>query len=355
MPKQQRINLSKGKGSSSVLIVLAFAAVYLIWGSTYLGIKYAIQTLPPFLMAATRFLTAGLILFGWASIQGWLGKSQQRLSSEQWRRAFVIGALLLMCGNGGVTWAEHYLPSGLTALFVGIEPLWVVVVNWAVGGGRPNGKVVLGLITGLAGVALLMSGEFTGASSGMMSYIGAAVVIAAGFAWASGSVYSLRRPVRASPSLAAGLQMLAGGILLLVVALLTGEFGKLDLKNASWTSVGAFAYLIVFGSLVAFTAYSWLLRKVTPARAATYAYVNPLVAVLLGWLIAGEPVTLRMLFAAGVIVGSVALITTYSQETTGFEAESDSDREKQATTEVRSELLDLNQGDRGRCPTHPSA
>lgn len=356
MPKQQRINLSKGKGSSSVLIVLAFAAIYLIWGSTYLGIKYAIQTLPPFLMAATRFLTAGLILFGWASIQGWLGKDQQRLSSEQWRRAFVIGALLLLCGNGGVTWAEHYLPSGLTALFVGIEPLWVVVVNWAVGGGQPNGKMVLGLFTGLAGVALLMSGEFTGASSaGMMSYIAAAVVIAAGFAWASGSVYSLRRPVRASPSLAAGLQMLAGGILLLVVALLTGEFGKLNLSNASWTSVGALAYLIVFGSLVAFTAYSWLLRKVNPALAATYAYVNPLVAVLLGWLIAGEPVTLRMLFATAVIVGSVALITTYSQRTIGVEAESDSDREKQATTELRSELIELNQGDRGRCPTHPSA
>jgi len=214
-----------------------------------------------------------------------------------------------------VTWAEHYLPSGVTALFIASEPLWVVVVNWTVGGGRPNAKVFVGLFTGLAGVALLVSGGLAGTgSTGVMTYIGAGVLIAASFAWASGSVYSLRRPVRASPALAAGLQMLAGGALLLIVALFTGEFGKLNLRNASWASLGALAYLTIFGSLVAFTAYSWLLRKVAPARAATYAYVNPVVAVLLGWLIAGEPVTLRMLLAAAVIVASVALITTYGEE-----------------------------------------
>jgi drug/metabolite transporter (DMT)-like permease len=266
-------------------------------------------------MAATRFLTAGAILFGWANIQGWYGKEHLRLSSEQWRRAFVIGALLLLCGNGGVTWAEHYLPSGLTALFIGTEPLMVVIVNWIVGGGRPSAKVFVGLLTGLAGVALLVSGGFSGAAStGVMTYISAGVVTAASFAWASGSVYSMRRPVRGSPALAAGLQMLAGGALLLIVALLTGEFGKLNLRNASWVSLGSLAYLTVFGSLVAFTAYSWLLGKVAPARAATYAYVNPVVAVLLGWLIASEPVTPRMLLAAAVIVGSVVLITTYGEQ-----------------------------------------
>jgi drug/metabolite transporter (DMT)-like permease len=147
------------------------------------------------------------------------------------------------------------------------------------------------------------------------------VVIASSFAWASGSVYSLRRPVRTSPALVAELQMLAGGALLLILALVTGEFGKLNLKNVSWVSFGALMYLIVFGSLIAFTAYSWLLRKVAPARAATYAYVNPAVAVLLGWLIGGEPVTVRMLLAAAVIVGSVALITTYSGRTTKDEVE----------------------------------
>jgi drug/metabolite transporter (DMT)-like permease len=303
------------RNSSRLLVVLAFAAVYLIWGSTYLGIKYAIQTLPPFMMAATRFLTAGAILFIWASIQGRDETNGIRLSSEQWRRAFVIGALLLLCGNGGVTWAERYLPSGLTALLVATEPLWVVIMNWAWSGKRPNAKVFVGLFAGLAGVALLVSGGLTGTNaSGPMSLIGAGVVILAGFAWASGSVYSLRRPVQASPVLAAGSQMLTGGALLLIAALLTGEFGRLNLRNTSWVSIGSLVYLIVFGSLVAFTAYSWLLRKVAPASAATYAYVNPPVAVLLGWLLAGEPVTMRMLLGAAVIVGSVVLIITYGGE-----------------------------------------
>lgn len=298
------------KDSTGLLIILSFAAVYLIWGSTYLGIKYAIQTLPPFAMAATRFLTAGLILFVWGSLQARFAGERIRLSSEHWRRAFVIGALLFLCGNGGVTWAQRYLPSGLTALLVASEPLWVVLVNWTVGGGRPNAKVVVGLFAGLAGVALLVGGGVTGsATSGVMGYVGAGVVIAAAFTWASGSLYSMRRPVQSSPVMAAGLQMIAGGALLLIVALLTGEFAKVDLRNASWASLGALAYLIVFGSIVAFTAYSWLLRKVAPARAATYAYVNPVVAVLLGWLVAGEPLTQRMVLAAVVIVGSVALIT----------------------------------------------
>jgi drug/metabolite transporter (DMT)-like permease len=265
-------------------------------------------------MAATRFLIAGLVLIGWAKLHDGATKNKHSLTLEHWRRAFVIGALLLLCGNGGVTWAERYLPSGLTALLIASEPLWVVVLNWAVGGGRPNSKVFIGLFAGLAGVGLLFSGALTdGHSAGVMSYVAAGVVIASGFAWASGSVYSMRRPLRTSPSLASGLQMLAGGFLLLLLASITGDFGRLNLKGTSWSSIGALAYLIVFGSIVAFTAYSWLLRKVPPARAATYAYVNPVVAVLLGWLVAGEPVTPRMLVAAAIIVGSVALITSSSE------------------------------------------
>jgi drug/metabolite transporter (DMT)-like permease len=292
-------------------IILAFAAVYIIWGSTYLGIRYAIETLPPFLMAGTRFVTAGAILFVWAKLSG--PKIDSPLS--QWRRALVIGCLLLLCGNGGVTWAEKYVPSSLAALLVATEPLWMVMLNWASGGKRPNGKVLLGVFVGLAGVALLVgSGLGDGNSLSRMMLIGCGVVILAGMAWAGGSVYASRNPAMGPTSLASGMQMLAGGGLLLLLSLVTGDFKQLNLGAASWTSLAAFGYLLVFGSLVGFTAYSWLLRNVTPASAATYAYVNPAVAVLLGWLLANEPLTLRMLVAAAVIVCSVVLITTFSDK-----------------------------------------
>lgn len=300
-----------GPRPSRAGIILAFAAVYVIWGSTYLAIRYAIETLPPFLMAGTRFMTAGAILFTWAKFNG------ERLNSSwgQWRRAFVIGALLLLCGNGGVTWAEKYIPSGLAALLVATEPLWVVVLNWSWTRRRPNAKVLSGVFIGLVGVALLVGGGLNhGSRVSTMTFAGAGVVLLAGLAWAGGSVYASRNPIKATTSLAAGMQMLAGGSLLFLLGLVTGDLKRLNFAGMSWVSLGAFGYLLVFGSLVGFTAYSWLLRNVTPARAATYAYVNPVVAVLLGWLLASEPLTLRMLVAAAVIVGSVALITTFGAE-----------------------------------------
>ena len=296
---------------SRVLIVLAFAAVYIIWGSTYLGIRLAIETLPGFLMAATRFSIAGGILLILALLQG----ARFRNLFTNWRRAFIIGGLLLLCGNGGVTWAEKYVASGFAALFVATEPLWVVVLNWALTHRRPNAKVLLGVFIGLTGVALLVGdglGQGIGNSS-KMSLIGAGVVLLASFAWAAGSVYSNRNPIDGPTSMAAGMQMLAGGILLFLLALVSGDLKHLNLETASWTSIGAFFYLLVFGSLVGFTAYSFLLNNVTPERAATYGYVNPVVAVLLGWLIAGEPITLRMMVAAAIIVGSVILITTFGR------------------------------------------
>ncbi len=293
-------------------IILAFAAVYVIWGSTYLGIRYAIETLPPFLMAGTRFMTAGAILFAWAKLNG-AGISSPR---AQWRRAFVIGGLLLLCGNGGVTWAEKYIPSSLAALLVATEPLWVVMLNWAFGGKRPNWKVLLGVFIGLVGVALLIGGTGLSDRNGVSPLVlaGAGVVVLAGLAWAAGSVYASRNPFKGPTALGSGMQMLAGGGLLMLLSLVTGDFKQLNLAAASWVSLAAFGYLLVFGSLVGFTAYSWLLRNVTPASAATYAYVNPAVAVLLGWLFANEPLTLRMLVAAAVIVCSVVLITTFSAE-----------------------------------------
>ena len=316
-----------------MLIVLAFAAIYILWGSTYLGIRLAIETLPPFLMAATRFMVAGAILLTWAVFSG----QQLRPALSQWPKAFILGALMLLCGNGGVTWAEKYIASGLAALLVATEPLWVVVLNWGLTHRRPNGKVLLGVLIGLAGVTLLVSDGLGqgahGPQGSRLSLIGAGVVVFSSFAWAAGSVYSSRRPIRAATSMASGMQMLAGGSLLLLLALVAGDFKRLNLDNASWVSIGAFAYLTVFGSLVAFTAYSWLLNNVTTARAATYAYVNPVVAVLLGWLIASEPVTPKMLLAAAIIVGSVVLITTFGHDHT-------------ATAPA------LHDSD---CPTHPCA
>jgi drug/metabolite transporter (DMT)-like permease len=314
-----------------LLIILAFAAVYLIWGSTYLAIRFAIETLPPFLMAAMRFLIAGVILFAWARFHG------ERVSSSigQWGRALIIGALLLLCGNGGVTWAEKFVASGLAALLIASEPLWVVILNWALTHKRPNGKVILGVLIGLAGVTLLVSDGFSGNKSGSMSLVGALVVILSSVAWASGSVYSSRHPIQATTSMASGMQMLSGGSLLLLAALIAGDFQRLSFEKASWVSLAAFGYLAIFGSLVAFTAYSWLLRNVTPAQAATYAYVNPVVAVLLGWLLASEPLTLRMVLAAAVIVVSVVLITTFGHE--------------HAAPTASPSLHDSD------CPTHPCA
>jgi drug/metabolite transporter (DMT)-like permease len=298
--------------SSTLLVVLAFAAVYIIWGSTYLAIRLAIETLPPFLMAGTRFLLAGLMLFAWACFHG---ESVWR-PFAQWRSALIVGGLLLLFGNGGVTWAEKYIASSLAALLVATEPLWVVVLNWIISRKRPNSKVLLGVFIGLAGVTLLVSDGLRNVAAGSwISVAGAGAVLVAGLAWATGSVYLNRRPMKVSTSMASGMQMIAGGSLLLIVAIVAGDLPQLNLAKASWVSIAAFCYLTLFGSLVAFTAYSWLLRNVTPARAATYAYVNPVVAVLLGWVIASEPITLRMMIAAGIIVGSVALITTFGSDT----------------------------------------
>lgn len=313
-----------------MIVFLAFAAVYLIWGSTYLGIRYAIETLPPFLMAGTRFLVAGSILFTWAILR----QREALPTFAQWRRAIVVGVLLLLCGNGGVTWAEKYIPSGLAALLVATEPLWVVLLNWIISRHRPNAKVLLGVFVGLIGVVILVGDRLTGRSD-VMSWVGAAVIMLASLAWAGGSVYSNKRPICASTTLSSGMQMLAGGCLLFLLGLITGDLGRLNIAQTSWTSIIAFLYLIVFGALVAFTAYSWLLRNVTPASAATYAYVNPAVAVFLGWLIASEPLSIRMLFAAAVIVVSVVLITTYGREVA----------EKKKSDEIHS----------SECPPHPCA
>lgn len=301
-----RAERSSGRPPSRLLVLAAFAAVYVIWGSTFLAIRYAIQTLPPFLMAASRFLLAGAALTLWARVRG-----APRPTRAHLRSAFVVGGLLFLGGNGGIVWAEQYIPSGVAALLVATEPLWIVLLDWARRGGtRPRRGVIAGLLLGLAGVWLLVGSVAPAGAAAGRGLLAASAVMYASVSWAAGSLYSARAPLPSSPPLSAGIQMLAGGVLMAAAGMLLGEWRSFSAGGVSLASAAALLYLIVCGSVVAFTAYSWLLRVVTPARAATYAYVNPLVAVVLGWALAGEELTARMALAALVITASVAIIIT---------------------------------------------
>jgi drug/metabolite transporter (DMT)-like permease len=285
---------------------MAFAAVYVIWGSTYLAIRYAIETLPPLLFAGTRFIVAGLLLYGYAR---WRGAA--RPAWTNWRTSLIIGGLLLLGGNGAVVLAERSVPSGMTALLIATEPLMVVLLDWArPGGHRPAGRIALGLALGMVGMFILI-GPSGLAGSREVNLIGAALLVMATVSWAAGSLYVARTRTPLSPILFAGMQMIAGGALLAVVGLVRGELHDFTLAAVSLRSVASLGYLIVFGSLIAFTSYSWLLRVTPPSLAATYAYVNPVVAVLLGWAFAGETLSLRAMVAAAVIVVAVIMITTH--------------------------------------------
>jgi drug/metabolite transporter (DMT)-like permease len=285
-------------------VLAAFTAVYVVWGSTYLAIRFAIETLPPFGMAGVRFLTAGVILYAFARARG-----APRPTARQWRATALIGALLLLGGNGGVVWAEQYIPSGVAALLVGCMPIWMVLFDWLRPGGvRPSGMVVAGLALGLAGIVILVGpDELVG--GGRIDPLGAGAVVFATLTWAAGSIYARTAPTPEATLLSVGMQMLAGGALLLLAGVLTGEGAAFDPSAVTLRSTLALAYLVVFGSLVAYTAYVWLLGVAPAARVATYAYVNPVVAVFLGWALADEPLTARVFAAAVVIVGAVALIT----------------------------------------------
>lgn len=287
---------------------MAFLTIYIVWGSTYLAIRIGVETLPPFLMAAARFLLAGSVLYVLAMRRGAVHPT-----SPQWRSGFIIGGLLLLIGNGGVTWAEQSIPSGVTALLISSSPFWFVVLDWLFfGGPRPTGRIVLGLTVGLSGVILLIGPDRI-LSGGGFSVAGLVVLLIATVAWAGGSLYSRRAALPASPLMATAVEMLAGGLLLLIVSAGAGEPFRLDPASVSPASLLALGYLFVFGSLVGFTAYVWLLRVSTPARVSTYAFVNPVIAVVLGWTLGGEEMTARMLLAAGVIVAGVVIIVLRKQ------------------------------------------
>lgn len=286
------------------LVVSAFAAVYIIWGSTYLGIRLAIDSIPPLLMAGARSLIAGLVLY---VTMRWRGAA--RPAPIHWRNASIIGMALLLIGNGGVSWAQQTVPTAVAALMVAGTPLWINLMDWLrPAGKRPFPGVFVGMIVGFAGVAMIAFSKGPSGSS-VVDPIGAAMLLLASFSWAAGSIFSRHAQQPSNPLLTVGMQMIMGGVQLLLVGALAGELTDFRLSAVTATSAWAFVYLTFLGSLIGFTAYVWLLQVSTPARVSTYAYVNPFIAVLLGQLVLHERLPPSTLFAGGLIIAAVVLIT----------------------------------------------
>ncbi|MCO5170712.1 MAG: EamA family transporter [Planctomycetes bacterium] len=290
-----------------LLVVAAFAAVYLIWGSTYLAIKVTLETLPPLAAGAARFLAAGALLYAFARLRGHAAPT-----ARHWPGMAFVGGLLLLGGNGGLSWAQQHVPSGLASVVIASIPLFVTLIEalrpGAAAGDRPGPATFAGVGLGFGGIALLVA-ERHGAPAEVPPG-DAAVLLGAAFCWALGSVGSRHVPLPPSILVSIAGQMLAGGALLVVASGLLGEWPRVDLAGASARSLGALAYLVGFGSLVAYSAYVWLLRAVAPTRVATYAYVNPIVALLLGWALAGEALSGTALAAAGLTIAGVVVIVT---------------------------------------------
>jgi drug/metabolite transporter (DMT)-like permease len=287
------------------MVLAAFAAVYLIWGSTYLAIRIAIETMPPLMMGGARFLLAGGALYGWLR---WRGLAVP--SWGHWSNAALVGALLLGIGNGGINWAEQKVPSSIVALLIAVTPLWFALFDWwRPHGQRPRLQTLVGILVGFVGMAWLVGPEVSAHHAGFdPARIG--MVICASIAWACGSLYARYTPKPESPLMAVALQMLAGGTILAFSGAAAGESDAFSISKVSLRSGIAFLYLAAIGSLVGFTAYSWLLKASTPAKVSTYAYVNPVIAVFLGWAVAGEKLPPRVLGAAAVILLGVVIIST---------------------------------------------
>jgi len=286
-------------------LLLAFAAIYLVWGSTYLGIRIAVESIPPFLMASLRFCAAGCLMLGFLR----LTRGPLRLTLAQHRDNAIVGGFLLLGGNGLVSWAEQFLPSGITALIIGAQPMVMVLTEWGwKGGKRPSLPIFLGLLLGFAGVAWLAA-PWEAGNTGAVPLPGVLAVLVACVSWAIGSIYGRNARSGADPFTASGLQMLWGSALLALTALIRGEWSQWVPSQVTAASWGAVVYLTLVGSLVGFSCFAWLMKHSTPARVSTYAYVNPVVAVFLGWLVLHEPVGPRTLAASAVIVAAVVIVT----------------------------------------------
>ena len=303
------------------LIIAAFASIYVIWGSTYLAIKYAVETVPPFFMTGARFLVAGSVLYGWSVVRARRGgpdaepRQPVEVTLRRWRDAFIVGALLIVGGTALVGWAELSVPSGITSLILATTPLWMVVMESAIESKQaPTPRIIAGVVVGIVGLAVLV-GPSLFAGDGDLNLLGVASLALAALAWSLGAMFSRRAAVSASPVRATAMQMVAGALLSVVVGFMIGEHRRLSLDAISPTSMIAIGYLVLAGALVGFTAYLWLMRVSTPSRVATHAYVNPVVAVVLGWAILGESVTARTVAAMAIIVLAVVLIVSAPSRT----------------------------------------
>jgi drug/metabolite transporter (DMT)-like permease len=304
------VNSAPPSRPSTAAVAVALLIVYVVWGSTYLGIAVMIETLPPLLAAGVRYAVAGLLMLGALAAHARLRRSTEpaeRPTAAHWRSAFIIGSLLLLGGNGGVVLSELLIPSGVAAVLVATMPIWLALFDSILSRRRPSGLVIGGLLAGIVGVAILIAPE-EGVDG--LDPLGIGLVVMATISWAAGSLYARRAPLPRSALLGTGLEMLAGGVVLMAAGSLIGEIGRTNVAEFSTDSLLALAYLIVFGSIIAFTAYTWLLANVPVSTVGTYAYVNPIVAVALGAVLRSEPITPPRLIATGIILAAVVAMVS---------------------------------------------
>ena len=288
----------------NVRLLLAFFAIYVVWGSTYLAIQVAVETIPPLATAGVRHLVAGIVLYAWA--RAW----RARVTWTEWRASLVVAVLFFLIGHGTLHWAEQIVPSGIAALLVATEPVWIAMLMPAPGASRWSARIILGLAAGLIGVALLVPREAlaTGWGQGTQQLWGAGAILIGALSWAVGVRYAATAPLPADPFVRAATTLLCGAMLLLTASAATGEIARVDAQAVSLHSLLGLGYLIFFGSVLAFSAYTWLLERCSATLVSTHTYVNPVIAVFLGWLFAGEAVTPRVLGATALILAAVLLL-----------------------------------------------
>ena len=293
----------KKEKNAEVVLLLAFAAVYVLWGSTYLALHFVLESMPPFLMAAFRFMAAGsiMLLFAKLNKHSWPAKAEIKKSA-------LVGFLLLVLGNGGVVWAQQYISSGITALLITIEPVWVVLLLWLRSTeNKPTPVVWFGIFLGVAGMFVLIGPSSFG-SIEQLNPLAVIALLLSSISWAVGSVYALKAKLPSSPAMNTGFQMLAAGICLFIIGTSRAEWTSFELSEITNRSILGFLYLIIFGSLIGFTSYSYIVKNANPTNVSTYAYVNPVIAVFLGWWIGNERVGIQTLLAAALLVSAVVLI-----------------------------------------------
>ena len=283
--------------------LLAFGAIYLIWGSTFLAIRYAVETIPPLMMIGIRSLTAGIILYLFSRF-----KSKEKIKRENIFPLLILGTMFFLIGHGLLAWSQQYVPSGMAAVLVTIEPLWIIGIEWFfLKDTRVKLRGILGLVLGFGGVIYLIAST-TGSTTSGNDFLGSALIVVGTLSWGGGAVYSRVANVPKSPILSSGMELIFGGMLVLIISFIIGEPSQFHLSQVTLKSFFGLLYLITFGSVIAFTAYVWLLGHTSVTRISTHTYVNPVIAVFLGWLFADEQVTTALLAATGIIIISVYLV-----------------------------------------------